>query len=100
VETVSNRLAKAKRIVIKVGSALLVEQATGQVKQQWLTSLVADVASLKAKGAEVILVSSGAIALGRYKLGFRKAGTSAEPSRCGSRADCIGASMVRRIESA
>ncbi len=66
------RLAQAKRIVIKVGSALLVEQKTGQVKQQWLTSLVEDVAQLKAKGADVILVSSGAIALGRFTLGFPK----------------------------
>jgi glutamate 5-kinase len=69
---VINRLAKAKRIVIKVGSALLVEQKTGSVKQAWLTSLVDDLAALKAKGAEIILVSSGAIALGRFKLGFAK----------------------------
>ena len=67
-----NRLAKAKRIVIKVGSALLVEQKTGTVKQAWLTSLVEDLARLKAKGADIILVSSGAIALGRFKLGFPK----------------------------
>jgi glutamate 5-kinase len=72
VETVINRLAKAKRIVIKVGSALLVEQKTGTVKQAWLTSLVHDVAQLKAKGADIILVSSGAIALGRFKLGLPK----------------------------
>jgi glutamate 5-kinase len=69
---VINRLAKAKRIVIKVGSALLVEQKTGSVKQAWLTSLVGDLAALKAKGADIILVSSGAIALGRFKLGFAK----------------------------
>lgn len=67
-----NRLAKAKRIVIKVGSALLVEQKSGAVKQAWLTSLVDDLAELKAKGADIILVSSGAIALGRFKLGFAK----------------------------
>jgi glutamate 5-kinase len=72
VETVINRLAKAKRIVIKVGSALLVEQKTGTVKQAWLTSLVDDLSQLKAKGADIILVSSGAIALGRFKLGFAK----------------------------
>ena len=71
-ETLINRLAKAKRIVIKVGSALLVEQKTGSVKQAWLTSLVDDLAALKAKGADIILVSSGAIALGRFKLGFAK----------------------------
>ena len=67
-----NRLAKAKRIVIKVGSALLVEQKSGTVKQAWLTSLVDDLAHLKAKGADIILVSSGAIALGRFRLGFAK----------------------------
>jgi glutamate 5-kinase len=72
VETVINRLASAKRIVVKVGSALLVEQKTGLIKQAWLTSLVDDLAKLKAAGAEVILVSSGAIALGRFKLGFPK----------------------------
>jgi glutamate 5-kinase len=70
--TVIHRLARAKRIVIKVGSALLVEQKTGSVKQAWLTSLVEDLAALKAKGADIILVSSGAIALGRFKLGFTK----------------------------
>jgi glutamate 5-kinase len=72
VETVTHRLAKARRIVIKVGSALLVEQKTGTVKQAWLTSLVEDVARLKSKGADIILVSSGAIALGRFSLGFPK----------------------------
>jgi glutamate 5-kinase len=71
-EAVTHRLAKARRIVIKVGSALLVEQKSGTVKQQWLTSLVDDVARLKAKGADIVLVSSGAIALGRFKLGFSK----------------------------
>jgi glutamate 5-kinase len=69
---VTHRLARAKRIVIKVGSALLVEQKTGSVKQAWLTSLVEDLAALKAKGADIILVSSGAIALGRFKLGIAK----------------------------
>ena len=53
-----NRLAKAKRIVIKVGSALLVEQKTGTVKQAWLTSLVDDLAQLKAKGADIIQLGS------------------------------------------
>jgi glutamate 5-kinase len=72
VETVTSRLAKAKRIVVKVGSALLVEQKTGAVKQGWLSSLVDDVVKLKTRGADVILVSSGAIALGRFTLGFGK----------------------------
>jgi glutamate 5-kinase len=71
-DAVTNHLANARRVVIKVGSALLVEQKTGTVKQGWLTSLVDDVAALKAKGADIILVSSGAIALGRFRLGFPK----------------------------
>ncbi len=65
-----NRLSKAKRVVVKVGSALLVDQETGTIKAQWLASLVDDIANLKAKGADVILVSSGAIALGRHSLGL------------------------------
>jgi glutamate 5-kinase len=64
------RIGEASRIVIKIGSALLVEAASGQLKNAWLESLVADIAQLKARGADVIAVSSGAIALGRRKLGF------------------------------
>ena len=66
----TNRLTKAKRVVVKVGSALLVDPETGTIKAQWLTSLVDDIAHLKSKGADVILVSSGAIALGRHSLGL------------------------------
>ncbi len=59
---------KAKRIVIKIGSSLLADAETGALNKEWLASLVADVAALKAKGKQVILVSSGAIALGRRAL--------------------------------
>ena len=65
-----SRLASARRIVVKIGSALLVDQKTGTIKASWLDSLVDDVADLKTAGAEVILVSSGAIALGRRTLGL------------------------------
>ena len=67
-----SRLSTAKRIIIKVGSALLVDQKTGAIKASWLNSLVDDVADLKIAGADVILVSSGAIALGRRTLGLPK----------------------------
>lgn len=67
-----NRLSQARRLVVKVGSALLVEQKTGTIKDAWLTSLVDDLAKLHARGTEVILVSSGAIALGRQKLDLPK----------------------------
>ncbi len=66
----SGRLDRARRIVVKVGSALLVDQKTGTIKSAWLSSLVDDIAALRVEGAEIILVSSGAIALGRRNLGF------------------------------
>ena len=69
---VKNRLQKANRIVVKVGSALLVEAKSGIVKSAWLTSLIEDMVALRTGGAEIILVSSGAIALGRHKLKFPK----------------------------
>lgn len=61
-------LMQARRVVIKVGSALLVDAASGNVRREWLDTLAADVAALRARGQEVLLVSSGAIALGRQQL--------------------------------
>jgi glutamate 5-kinase len=66
----SARLTKAKRIVVKIGSALLVEQETGRVRQAWLEALAEDVAEARGRGQDVILVSSGAIAVGRRLLGL------------------------------
>lgn len=63
-------LAKHKRIVIKIGSSLLVDQSSGALKETWLASLADDLAALAAKGAEIVLVSSGAIAMGRVMLGM------------------------------
>jgi glutamate 5-kinase len=59
----------AKRLVIKIGSALLVDRATG-LKQGWLSALALDVAEAKLRGSDVVLVSSGSIALGRKVLGL------------------------------
>ncbi|MEJ2001188.1 MAG: glutamate 5-kinase [Maritimibacter sp.] len=61
-------LSTAKRVVVKIGSALLVDAESGALKADWLASLAADVAALKARGADVVLVSSGSIALGRRAL--------------------------------
>jgi glutamate 5-kinase len=58
-----------KRIVVKIGSALLVDRATG-LRTDWLAGLAADVAAARARGADVVLVSSGSIALGRTVLGL------------------------------
>jgi len=63
-----SRLAAARRVVVKVGSALLVEKSTGSVNRAWLESLADDIAALRIRGQEVVLVSSGAIALGRREL--------------------------------
>jgi glutamate 5-kinase len=67
---VARPLVQARRIVVKIGSALLVEQATGRLNRAWLETLAADIARLRARGQEVLLVSSGAIALGRRHLGL------------------------------
>ena len=58
----------ARRIVVKLGSSLLACRETGTLKTDWLGSLVDDIAQLSKKGREVVLVSSGAIALGRHSL--------------------------------
>jgi len=63
-------LQTAKRIVVKVGSSLLVDPETGRVHHRWLHTLCQDIARLHNRGQQVLIVSSGAIALGRQCLGF------------------------------
>ena len=60
--------SKARRIVVKIGSALIVDGASGRLRATWLNSLADDIAGLASSGREVILVSSGAIAMGRHVL--------------------------------
>ncbi len=62
-------IRSARRLVVKIGSALLVDRKTG-LKQSWLSALAMDVAEAKVRGADVVLVSSGSIALGRKVLGL------------------------------
>ena len=59
-----------RRIVVKIGSALIVDRANGRLREEWLSALIEDVAALVAGGRDVLLVSSGAIALGRGVLGL------------------------------
>ncbi len=61
-------LDTSKRIVIKIGSALLVDTVTGELRLDWLKGLAQDVDALKKAGKDVLLVSSGSIALGRRVL--------------------------------
>ena len=69
-KVVARPLLQARRVVIKIGSALLVEQATGRLNRAWMETLASDIARLRARGQEVLVVSSGAIALGRRHLGL------------------------------
>jgi len=78
---VTNHLARARRAVVKVGSTLLVDGRTGTLKASWLASLVDDLADLRVGGAEVIVVSSGAIALGRRSLGLPRGKLRLEESQ-------------------
>jgi glutamate 5-kinase len=64
----ARRLNEAGRIVVKIGSSLLINKETGELNRVWLESLASELAELMANGQEVILVSSGAIALGRAYL--------------------------------
>jgi glutamate 5-kinase len=64
------RLTAARRVVVKIGSALLVDRKTGLLRQNWLAGLAQDVVWLKSLGKDVVLVSSGSIALGRGVLGL------------------------------
>ena len=66
----TSHLKPYQRIVIKIGSALLVDRETG-LRQRWLESLLSDVATFAAAGTQILIVSSGAIALGRQALKSR-----------------------------
>jgi len=66
----SGGLVNVQRLVVKIGSALLVEQESGALHRTWLNALADDVAALVRRGVEVMIVSSGAIAVGRRHLGL------------------------------
>ena len=72
--------ASAKRIVVKIGSSLLVDTSAGTLKSEWLAALADDIAALRQQGKEVIVVSSGAIALGRNALKLPKGALKLEDS--------------------
>lgn len=92
------RLATARRIVVKVGSALLVDPDTGRFRADWVAGLAADLSRLRARGQEALLVSSGAIALGRQVLGLAP---GALPLEAAQAAAAVGQTrLVRAWEEA
>ena len=65
-------IAASRRIVVKVGSSLLIDPSERGPRRDWLESLAADLADLRGRGKEIVLVSSGAVALGRSYLGLKR----------------------------
>lgn len=74
-------ISTARRVVVKIGSALLVDRSTGGLRRDWLTTLAQDVAALKTGGTDVVIVSSGSIALGRGVLGLNTSDLPLEQSQ-------------------
>jgi glutamate 5-kinase len=74
-------LASFRRIVIKVGSSLLVDSQWGRLNEDWLASLAADIAQMHGQGRDMLVVSSGAIALGRAVLGLEPGPLKLEDSQ-------------------
>ena len=79
-------LSSARLVVIKVGSSLLVDGETGAIRREWLTSLASDIGALKREGKQVVLVSSGAIALGRRALKLKPGALPLEQSQAAAAA--------------
>ena len=85
----SDILGGAKRIVVKIGSVLLVDPGNGALHQEWLDSLADDVASWAGRGREIIIVSSGAIALGRRYLEFKTGNLALEQKQAAAAAGMV-----------
>ncbi len=90
----SNALAPYRRLTVKIGSALLVDGKTGKLRAAWLASLAADLAALKAEGRSLVIVSSGAIALGRRLLGLDAKVLPLEQSQAAASAGQIALSQA------
>jgi len=76
------QLSAYHRLVIKIGSAILVDTETGQLRENWLDALAQDIANLRKNGTQVTLVSSGAVALGRQRLSLTGILSLAEKQAC------------------
>jgi len=79
--TLIERFTGAKRVVIKIGSALLVDSNSGHLRKSWLAALAKDIAQMRSCGQEVLVVSSGSIAMGRTILGLKAGSLRLEESQ-------------------
>jgi len=91
-------LAGARRVVVKIGSALLVDPRKQRLHRNWLEALADDLARMRARGQEVIVVSSGAIALGRKVLGLSAGSLKLEEGQAAAAVGQI--SLARAYEQA
>ena len=89
-------LKKFRRIVVKVGSSLLIDSDAGEVRASWLAALAADLAELHDEGRELLIVSSGSIALGRSRLKLPRGALKLEESQA---AAAVGQIALARIWS-
>jgi glutamate 5-kinase len=94
VALVTPKLASFKRVVVKVGSSLLVDSNAGTVNADWLRSLVEDLAELAKRGASLLVVTSGAIALGRTVVKLARGPLKLEESQA---AAAVGQIALARV---
>ncbi len=90
----SNALAPYRRLTVKIGSATIVDGATGRVRTEWLAALAEDLAALHKQGVSVVVVSSGAIALGRGLLGLSAVNLTLEQQQAAASAGQIALSQA------
>jgi glutamate 5-kinase len=89
-------LGQFRRVVLKVGSSLLVDRARGRLNHGWLAALAEDIGDLHSREADVLVVSSGAIAMGRTVLGLPSGSLKLEDSQA---AAAVGQIALARVWS-
>jgi glutamate 5-kinase len=90
----ADALAPYRRLTIKIGSATIVDSVSGKVRADWLEALTEDLVALKAAGTSLVVVSSGAIALGRGLLGLSATTLSLEQQQAAASAGQIALSQA------
>jgi len=90
----ADALAPYRRLTVKIGSATIVDSASGRVRTEWLAALAEDLAGLKSRGVSLVVVSSGAIALGRGILGLTGANLTLEQQQAAASAGQIALSQA------
>jgi glutamate 5-kinase len=91
---VTNPIASARRLVVKVGSSILIDPETGLADEAWLNAFASDVVRVKQRGQQIVVVSSGSIALGRVRLGLRRRRNLSLPEK--QAAAAAGQSLLMR----